>query len=251
MGRSDTFTLFGIPIDNVTEEEALQMILENSTGHSGKPSELHYVNAHCMNVSCTDEEYRSILQQATAVFADGSGIRMAGKRFDVEIKANVNGTDMFPRILEAFRDKGLKVFLLGAAPGIAEKTAEWAIRQYGQQVIAGYHDGFFTQEQQSALIDQINASGADLLLIAMGVPRQEKFAHEILESLTIKAVMGVGGLFDFYSGSIKRAPKWMRSLGIEWVYRLIQEPGRMWRRYIIGNILFMMRVRRARRNQGS
>ena len=109
--------------------------------------------------------------------------------------------------------------------------------------IAGTRDGYFDPEEEKAVVDTINESGARILLVAFGAPRQEFWLECWRERLVPPVGMGVGGLFDFYSGRIPRAPVWMREIGLEWVFRLMQEPGRMWRRYIIGNPLFLFRVR--------
>lgn len=244
--RRERFTLFDVPIDNVTMQEALDHIVE-TVDQGGPCTELHFVNAHCMNVSCEDEEYRKILQESDSIFADGSGIRMAAEMMGSPIADNVNGTDMFPLLCSRFEQEGKRIFLLGAAPGIAERAAAWVGENYGESVVTGSRDGFFTVDQHEEIFEEIAASQADLLLVAMGVPRQEKWIRSVRHSLPVSCAMGVGGLFDFYSGNISRAPGWMRSIGIEWLWRLMMEPRRMWRRYIIGNYVFIRRVKKERR----
>ncbi|MDY0287620.1 MAG: WecB/TagA/CpsF family glycosyltransferase [Sphaerochaeta sp.] len=239
------FFLMDIPIDNVTMDQAIAMIwarMEEKT-----PSEMHFVNAHCINVAAKDPVYHEILKQSKAVFADGTGIRKAGEKLGHPIVDNVNGTDLFPLICTECKRTGKSVFLLGGKPGVAEKSAQWSRSHAQGDVIAGFHDGFFTDAD--ALIKEINASQADLLLVGMGVPRQEKWLHEHLGALTVPVVMGVGGLFDFYSGTISRSPLWMRRMGIEWVWRLMMEPRRMWKRYIIGNVAFLIRINMIKRAQ--
>ena len=245
--KDDLFYLLDIPIANVTMQRALAMIWTALDGSDA--SEMHFVNAHCINVAAKDPAYLSVLQQAKAVFADGTGIRKAGAKLNHPIVDNVNGTDLFPLLCKECKRTNKKLYLLGGRPGVAQKSAQWA-EEYAQgEIIAGFHDGFFTEEQTQAVMDEINASKADMLLVAMGVPRQELWLHAHLAKLTVKVVMGVGGLFDFYSGTISRSPVWMRKMGIEWVWRLMMEPKRMWRRYIIGNIEFLWRIEKIRRVQ--
>ncbi|HCJ95131.1 MAG TPA: glycosyltransferase [Sphaerochaeta sp.] len=234
--------LLGLSITNVTMEDALDMVL----GAAGGMHTMHFVNAHCINVAAKDSEYHKILSQSDALFADGSGIKLAGKWLGTPIIDNVNGTDMFPLLCQACARSGKRLFLLGAAPGITQKVADWTKEHTESEVVAGYHHGFFTSAEESSVVESINSSGADLLLVAMGVPTQEKWIARLRDRLDVSVCMGVGGLFDFYSGSIPRAPKWMRSLGIEWVWRLCMEPRRMWRRYIVGNVVFIVRIARIR-----
>ena len=236
-------TLAGIRIDNLMMDEALDMIF--SVVGSGEPCrELHFVNAHCINVAYTDDAYRQVMQGAAAVFADGSGIRKAGEMLEAPIVDNVNGTDMFPLLCRRCLAEGKQIYLLGAEPGIAERTAGWVEEHIGDGIVAGCHDGFFTEEQAPGVIAGINDSGASILLAAMGVPRQELWIHAHLQQLQCPVAIGVGGLFDFFSGKIRRAPLFMRKLGIEWVWRLLMEPRRMWRRYVIGNFVFLRRMKR-------
>ncbi len=243
----ELFTLLDVPIQNVTMEQALEQISSCTFPHEGPACELHFVNAHCINVSANDEVYRRILQSSKAVYADGSGIRKAGRIMGVQIADNVNGTDMFPLLCRRMQDEQKRIYLLGAAPGTAEKVRDWVGQEIGPGVIAGVHDGFFKETELDAVLADIQHSGADLLLVALGVPRQELWIRSVRDRLPVAAAMGVGGLFDFYSGNIPRAPRWLRAIGFEWVWRLIQEPRRMWKRYLIGNLVFLRRVHTAQR----
>jgi exopolysaccharide biosynthesis WecB/TagA/CpsF family protein len=137
------------------------------------------------------------------------------------------------------------VYLLGAAPSVAEEMKEKLVTRYPKLQICGYRDGYFNWEEMAGkVIEEINAVSTDILLVALGAPLQERFIEKYGDLLSAKIILGVGGLFDFYSERIARAPMWMRQIGMEWIFRLIQEPKRMWRRYIIGNPLFIYRVYR-------
>ncbi|RKT44268.1 WecB/TagA/CpsF family glycosyltransferase [Thiocapsa rosea] len=236
---------FGVPIVNTTMPEAVDWIAARAVG--GDPALLAFVNPDCLNIAYVDAEYRRILLDAARVLPDGIGIHIGCRMLGVALQANVNGTDLFPQLCERAAQTGLGLFLLGARPGIAEAVAANMQAQFPGLRIDGVQDGYFDPADEDAVIDRINASGAAILLVAFGVPRQEKWLARNHARLTLPVRMGVGGLFDFYSGRIPRAPVWMREIGLEWTWRLMQEPGRMWRRYVIGNPLFLYRVWRQAR----
>lgn len=242
--ESEAFTVLGIRIDNVRIEEAVNDVVSLAEDDDAPPRQLCFVNAHCINVACVDSAYASIVQAAPRVFADGIGVRLAARAQGVDVVDNVNGTDLFPPLCAAFEERGLPVYLLGARPGVVEGVVSWLRAQYPRLTIAGSHHGHFSPEDEPEIIEAVRASGARVLLVAMGVPRQEKWIEANLDRLGVKVAVGVGALFDFYSNTVPRAPVWMRKRGLEWVYRLYQEPGRMWRRYVVGNPQFMWRVAR-------
>jgi N-acetylglucosaminyldiphosphoundecaprenol N-acetyl-beta-D-mannosaminyltransferase len=129
---------------------------------------------------------------------------------------------------------------------VAESVTQWIATQYPGVTVSGCHHGYFRPEEEPEVIQNIAESGADILLVAMGVPQQDKWIDGHLHELGVKVAMGVGGLFDFYSGRILRAPLWVREIGMEWFYRFLQEPGRMWKRYFLGNGVFLFHVLRER-----
>ncbi len=235
----------GVRIDNLTMQEACEWMTVRAQ-HREAPVQVTFVNAHCMNVACTDAGYRAVLDSSVLVLADGIGMKLAGKLLKRPIVQNVNGTDLFPRLCARLRDQGLKTFLLGGQPGVAETVAQWMRTNFPGCIVAGTQHGYFGQEHAAQVAEQIRHSGADLLLVAMGVPSQDKWIAQNLAQTGVAVAVGVGGLFDFYSNRIPRAPMWLRELGLEWAYRLYCEPGRMWRRYIVGNLVFLARVLRER-----
>lgn len=229
--------VFGIPVHCETMSEALEAVSRaryQATGEAVTPPRFFaFVNAHCLNVAWNDDVYSDILRRCDRVWPDGTGVRMAGARLGFPVPENVNGTDMFPLLTG-------RIFLYGAAPGVAEKAAENARRLYPQMEIVGFDHGYGDDRE---VVAHVNAVKPDILLVALGVPRQEKWIADHLGELDVGCAIAVGGLLDFVSGRIPRAPKWMRRLGIEWVFRLMQEPRRMFRRYIIGNPLFLRRLK--------
>lgn len=232
--------LFGIPIVNTSMDEAVRWVIERASG--GRRGHLAFVNPDCLNIAWSHDAYHAVLRHADRVLPDGIGIHLGCRMLGYSLRANVNGTDMFPRLCEAAAQAALPIYLLGARPGIARAAADAMLARYPDLTVAGARDGYFRPEDEPDVVEEINRSGARLLLVAFGAPRQELWIARWRERLEVPLAMGVGGLFDFYSGRIPRAPVWMREMGLEWVYRLLQEPGRMWRRYVIGNPLFLYRV---------
>jgi len=239
--NQDDLKIFGVKITNTTMEEAVEWIIDRGRGVD--PVNVGFINADCLNKVYRNDDYYSTLGRFDRILADGIGVRIAANLQKSALQANVNGTDMFPRLCERLADTDLSIFLLGARPDVAEFAASSMKQHYPNLNIAGTHHGYFEPgEEEDEVITQINSSGASVLLVALGSPSQELWIGRNKYRLAPRVRIGVGGLFDFYSGRISRAPMWVREVGMEWVWRLLQEPGRMWRRYIIGNPLFLLRV---------
>jgi N-acetylglucosaminyldiphosphoundecaprenol N-acetyl-beta-D-mannosaminyltransferase len=232
--------ILGIPINNCTMTEALETISEWS--HEEGHHQVCFVNADCANIAYLDRAYLQVLRGADLCLADGIGLKLAGKILGQEVKQNVNGTDLFPKLCEVLSGKPVGLFLLGARDGVAQGVADWVRTHFPQVRVCGWQHGYFSSEEEAAVVQRIRDSGAHILLVAFGAPKQDMWIEKHLKDTGARVAMGVGGLFDFYSGRISRAPEWIREIGMEWVYRLIQEPGRLWKRYIIGNGLFLLRV---------
>lgn len=239
------FNVLGVPIANVTMDEAIEKILV--CVRAGTPSQIAFVNSHCLNESASCPAYRTVLRQAALVLADGIGLQLAARMLGVSLRANVNGTDLFPLLCERLSNEGRSLYFLGGQPGVTAAAARAMQARFPNLRIAGVRDGYFRADEESDVLGEINRSGADVLLVGMGIPSQELWLSRHHEALVLPVRIGVGGLFDFYSGRIPRAPRWMREIGMEWTWRLWQEPARMWRRYVIGNPLFLFRVWRQTR----
>ncbi len=236
----DALQLFGLEISNTSMPQAVDWIVRRV--QRKQPALLNFVNAHCLNVACRNTAYRRALGRSTRLLPDGSGVKLALRLKGENLIENLNGTDLFPPLCAAAQRHGLSLYLLGAAPGVAARMADNMQRRYPGLRIAGTQHGFFEAAHDAAVVADINRSGADILLVAMGVPRQELWLVQHQDRLQTTVNMGVGGLFDFYSGRIRRAPWWLRRLGMEWTWRLLQEPARMWRRYLLGNPEFVLRA---------
>ncbi len=237
----EKLNIFDLEFDNISMKQGIDIIEE--TIDSGKKKKFFFVNPDCMNKLYKDNDYFSILEEADYIFPDGIGISIACNILKTPLLENVNGTDMLPYLCELSEKKSYSIFLFGSKAGVAEKMKKKLEEKFPKLKIVGTRNGYFDWKKDSAsIVSEINASQANILLVAFGVPLQEKWIGENMPKLKAQVLMGVGGLFDFYSGEMTRAPKWMREVGLEWFFRLIKEPKRMWKRYIIGNPLFIYRV---------
>jgi len=229
-----------VAFDNLNMSEAIARLRDMLDGAT--PQQVSFVNPACVNIAAHHRGYRRVLARAGMVLPDGIGIKIGSDLLSTPLKQNVNGTDLFPRLCEMLQARGASVFLLGGRAGVAESVATQIAQRWPGLRVAGTRHGYFSVAEEGAVAEQVKASRTDVLLVARGVPAQDLFIDRYLPLLGVKVAMGVGGLFDFVSGRIPRAPMWMRETGLEWVYRLAQEPGRMWQRYLVGNFSFLARV---------
>ncbi len=227
--------LLNIDIDLFDDEEEVLALLSKDID-SGRSIELFFLNAHCFNLAQKDREYFDILNSCDYLLNDGIGIKIASKIEKLVLKKNLNGTDFIPEIAEMASKKGYKIFLLGAKDGIAEEAAVKLKEKFEGIQIVGVHSGYGLDD---GVLEKINNSNPDILIAGMGVPMQEKWIRENKRKLAcVKLFVGGGAILDFLSQKIRRAPLFMRKFGLEWVFRLCLEPGRLWRRYLVGNFLF-------------
>lgn len=233
-------TIQDVPINNLTQKEFFG-IFHNYHLKSDKRV-IFFANAHVINVARKDQEFSSILQKADLVLADGMGIRIAGKLLGNPVQENLNGTDLMPKILEYAEKNHMSVFLLGAEEGITQNAAIQIKTSFPKLKIVGHHHGYLNQTINEKVLTQINSLSPDILLVGMGNPLQEKWIHHHSKLLNTKFFFGVGAYFDFVSGKFPRAPSLYRRLGMEWIYRLWQEPSRLMSRYLAGIPVFLYRI---------
>ncbi len=232
--------LFGLPLANCAPEDAAHAIVERAA--RGERSVIAFANAHCINTLKRVPSYGRALATADAILPDGSGIALAARLADRRVEHNLNGTDLFPLLCQEAAAQDQSLFLLGGQPGVAALAGAAMQERSPGLLICGAEHGFFAPVQEEALIERINASGAGLLLVGLGVPRQEEWIARNRARITVPVILGVGGLFDYYSGRIARAPRAFRAAGQEWVWRLMMEPRRMAGRYLLGNPEFIARA---------
>ncbi|HEY4069435.1 MAG TPA: WecB/TagA/CpsF family glycosyltransferase, partial [Burkholderiaceae bacterium] len=215
-----------VALEVVDRRGALRQLLTALRERSGRT--FAFCNMHTFNVALQSPAVVAALAQAT-VFNDGVGIDIASRiLFGEPFPDNLNGTDLTAQLL-ALLDRPTSLFLIGSAPGIAEQAGEQLERKFPQVKTVGAHHGFFTPDEGDQLVDRIRDAKPDLVLLGMGNPRQELWAAEI-RGRTDALIMCVGAYLDYASGSIRRAPRFIRSLRIEWLYRLVSEPIRLSRR---------------------
>lgn len=243
----DELRLFGVRIDALSMRRAVDWLIAACDAQERRPMRLAaFVNPDCLNKAYRDRDYHHLLNRADLVLPDGSGLRIASKILGLPLRDNVNGTDLFPLLCERAAATGTKLFLFGGRPGVALDAAKRMQARYPGLDVVGCLDGYSHEQQPYAVVRAINASGADIVLAGLGAPRQEHWLRANRDYLHAAVGIGVGGLFDYYSGRIARAPLWLREAGFEWVWRILQEPGAKWRRYVLGNPLFLARALRER-----
>lgn len=219
-----TVDILGVPIDSITMSEAVERIgafLAEDGVHS-----IFTPNSEILMSSQRDPVLRNILINADMLVADGAGVVLASKILRHSVPEKVSGVDLVYRVLKAYEQKHLRCFLLGSKPGVAEEAAVKIITDFPGIIIAGFRDGYFNEDQNEEVIDAINASKADILLVALGAPKQEKWIASNKNNLNVKICIGVGGTLDILSGRVKLAPDFFRRNGLEWLYRLYKEPRR-------------------------
>lgn len=201
---------------------------------------LFFLNDHAFNIAQKDADYLSILNEADLLLNDGLGVKLGAKLWGIRLEENLNGTDLIPRLLQTCAMNGTSVFLLGATEDAVRTASDHLKAQFSESLIVGCRSGYFEDERE--IIAAINQSGADILLVGMGMPLQEKFIARHAQELKPTLRVAVGGYIDFASGMKPRAPKLMRRLNLEWLFRMALEPRRMWRRNVIGHLQFFIKV---------
>lgn len=222
--------MLGCPIDNLTMTESLGRIEGFIT--SGRPHQHCAVNAAKLVALTKDPAYLDLVRQCDLVNADGQAVVWASRLLGTPLRERVAGIDLMERLLELAAAKGYRVYFLGARQEVLERTVAEATRRCPGLTVAGSHHGYFSEAEEPRLLQTIKASRPDILLVAMGSPRKEYWLTRHLKDLGVPFGMGVGGSFDVVAGVTRRAPRWVQRLGMEWLFRLLQEPGRLWRRYL-------------------
>ncbi len=234
--------LFGVDLTNTTVAKASRDLID--TAKAGRRARVVFANAHVINEMAADGSYHRIVMTADQVFADGSGMALAARLAGTPLADNVNGTDLFPRLAADAVAGGVTIFLLGGRPGTANAARDRMIAFNLGAALVGAHHGYFApgSAEEDEAIAAANASGAQIILIGMGVPLQDAWIARIGNRLQAPVRIGVGGLFDYFAGHVSRAPHVFRVIGCEWVWRLALEPRRMAKRYLWGNAVFVVRA---------
>jgi N-acetylglucosaminyldiphosphoundecaprenol N-acetyl-beta-D-mannosaminyltransferase len=235
---SERITLMGCSIDNLSMEETLQTI--EGFIHTGRPHQHVVVNVDKLVKASRDPELRQIINDCALVNVDGMPVVWASRLLGKPLKERVAGVDLFEALMRRAGDKGWRVFLLGAKEEVVSKVAATYQHKYPRLVLAGYRNGYWKGELEEAqVVEQIRDARPDLLFVAISSPKKEQFLGRYQAEMKIPFAMGVGGTFDVAIGHVKRAPVWMQKSGLEWFYRFLQEPRRMFRRYFIEDMAFL------------
>jgi N-acetylglucosaminyldiphosphoundecaprenol N-acetyl-beta-D-mannosaminyltransferase len=239
----------GIPVDSHTMEETIERIDEaiRSNEHINHV----VINAGKVVSMMKDKELFNSVLSCDIINADGQSIVWAARFLGKNLPSRVAGVDLMQELVKLAALKGYKCYFFGAREEVVSKVVEKYTAEYGPRIIAGYRNGYFTAEEEPEIARQIADSGAQMLFVAITSPRKEKFLHQYQDVLKdVNFTMGVGGSFDVVAGITKRAPKWVQDMGMEWFVRLAQEPGRMWKRYLVGNTVFIYMVLKERIRPG-
>jgi N-acetylglucosaminyldiphosphoundecaprenol N-acetyl-beta-D-mannosaminyltransferase len=220
----DDVRLLGLKIHRIRVADALSFIEDRIRQH--EPTHVVTADASMVVLARQDPQLLAIVNGAELVTPDGSGILWASRLLGMPITERVSGVDLVARLcrLSAEAGKGYRLYFLGSAPGVAQAAADKLTERYPGAQIVGTRDGFFKADEEAAVVQTVAAAKPDVVLVAFGIPKQEKFISRWRKEIGASVYIGVGGSFDVYSGLVKRAPVWMQNAGIEWVYRLCQNP---------------------------
>ena len=234
---------FNVEIDPLTVGETLHMV--EDIIHSRCVTQHVVVNVAKLVMMQKDKKLCQIVNSCGLINADGWGVVWGANMLGNKIPERVAGIDLFLKLVELSAAKGYRPYFLGAKQEIVEKVVRHFESKYPNLEIAGYRNGYFGKEEEFKIAKDIGQSQADILFVAMSSPKKEIFLNQYSPLMGVPFVMGVGGSFDVVAGHVKRAPLWMQEKGLEWFYRLLSEPGRMWKRYLVTNTIFLGMILKA------
>jgi len=241
-----------ILIDNVTFDETIEKI--ESLIQNKQPSLIVTPNADHIVRLHKDELFLEIYKAADLVLADGMSLIYASKLLKTPFKEKISGSDLFPLLCKVAAEKGYRLFFLGGRPGACSTAAEKMKEKYNDLIIAGTYSPPFGFENDINEMEKINEmiklDKPDILFVGLGAPKQEKWIYQNYNDIGVPVSIGVGVTFEFYSGMVKRAPEWMQKHGLEWFWRLMKEPGRLWKRYLIEDTAFIWLIMKQKFKDG-
>ncbi len=243
--------ILGVRVDSVEKKELERSIVEcveRKTKHV-----YAYVNVHAINLARKDEAFRDFLNKAYCVYCDGEGVRLGARILGVHQPPRTVLTRWIWELGSLFQERGYRVFLLGGQAGTVAAAAKRFLSRCPRLKIAGFHHGYFDTngDENAGVLEAIKRGSPDILFVGLGMPEQEKWIDRNLDQLSVHAVIPCGGMIDYLSGELPVAPGWMSEHGLEWLHRLIQDPARLWVRYLVGNPAFVFRVVQERIRSGA
>lgn len=238
MSSTNRTELLDLPFDPETMQGAIDRCLAWCEG----PRASHTVITANSGILCmmrSDPELRHACEAGDLILADGMSVVWTSRMTDAPFPERVSGVDLTARLLEAGAPRGLSAYFLGAKPEVVARLAELCKERYPGLKVAGYRDGYFKPEQHAAIVEEIRAAKPHFLFVGMPTPFKETWCERHRERLDVPVIMGVGGTFDVLAGFVRRAPPWMQRIGMEWSWRLMMEPRKMWKRYLVTNTQFV------------
>lgn len=236
--------ILGVGIDDI-DTAGLERAIVNCVRKGGKEV-FAYANIHAMNIAGKDARFRGFLNGADTVYCDGEGIRVGGRILGIRLPPRTVLTRWIWDLGALFQEQGISAFLLGGRPrGIVAAATRWHER-YSRMKLAGYHHGYFNKSgrENDDVVALINHARPNVLFVGFGMPEQEFWIGRNLAQLHVNAVLPCGGMIDYLSGDVSSAPQWMSAFGLEWFHRLAHDPVRLWRRYLLGNPVFVFNILR-------
>lgn len=247
LGNNKRVTILNTVIDVLSFEETVELVEQYVLTKT--PLHLLGVNADKINEVNENELMKEIVNKCGIINADGVSVLMAAKFLNKPLPERVAGIDLMQRLVAISEEKGYSVYLLGAKQEVVEKTAEVILSRHPLLKMAGFHNGYFKEEEWELISQELKEKKPDFVFVGISSPLKE-YLIEYLQNQGLTSVfMGVGGSFDVISGNIRRAPGWMRKAGLEWLFRMMQEPKRLFKRYFIGNSKFIVSVLREKCRQ--
>lgn len=247
----NTINIFGVRVHALTLEEMHRSFAQ--TIDSDQRALVLNVNVHCLNLAYSRPWLVDLLNHADLVYCDGEGVVWGARLLDQQLPGRITMADWLWDLADFAQANGYSLYFLGARPGVAENASQQLIKRFPNLKIAGTHHGYFDKSPHSTENEQVLAriddAEPDILIVGFGMPIQEAWLRDNWPRLNTHIAIAGGAIFDFISGELKRAPGWMNDHGLEWLGRLLIEPTRLWKRYVIGNPLFFWRVLRERYNR--
>jgi N-acetylglucosaminyldiphosphoundecaprenol N-acetyl-beta-D-mannosaminyltransferase len=246
--RADRIDVLGVGVDPITVAELHAEIAR--LVRAGELGLVFNVNAHCLNLCYEDRKLRDALNSADIIFCDGAGVMLAARMLGRRIPVRITYAAWIWRLADFAAAEDFSLYFLGARPGVAQEGARRLRERYPGLRIVGVRHGYFDHStgsaENEAVLEEINATSPDILLVGLGMPLQETWLTQNRHRLDAGVALSSGAVFDYASRSVRRGPRILTEYGLEWLARLLQEPRRLWRRYLIGNPLFLLRVLRQR-----
>ena len=244
MHKAGIVSILGVKVSTIEIEPLLELIVRAI--QDAKKIRVMYANVYALNLAYRDPAFREQLNHSDVTFCDGYGVKWAGRFLGEIIPQRFTLPDWISLLCQQCVTRGFSIFLLGARPGVTDKAAARLLKDFPSLKIVGTYHGYFNKNacslENKELLRMINSARPNILIVGFGMPLQEQWVEDNYQNISADVILTAGALFDVLSGEIKRAPKWMTDHGLEWFGRLIYEPRRLWRRYLIGNPVFIWRI---------